>query len=255
MPSRSKISSARGSKASSNGKKTPAKKSRAANLQYVLPRLEEEYGPWPGLVLHDSLDFVLLSLLLLHLPLTEGWRAYRAFKSQFVDWNEVRIATAKEVQDVLRQAEEPLELSLFLKGFLHRLFTERHHVGLEFLHEMNISEIRSFFKKSPGFSESTVNLILERLKEYPVLPLEVWMQRCVERLGLVTPSSTSLQRQKDLYSQMPREKIFEVHSYLKEHARSLCGPHDKEIDCPHCVLKRGCPYPKKRTAKKSTKRK
>ena len=188
MPTRSRNNSSKGT--TKESKKATSRKTRAANPDYVFERLQEEYGSLDGVSIDDSLDLVIYSHLLLHLPFAESIKAYRAFKAQFVDWNEVRISTAKDVQDVVRHGDAPLELAIFLKEFLDRLFHEYHHVGLEFIRELNISEIRSFFKKSPGFAESTVHLLVQRTKEYPVLPLEGWMQPCLERLGLVSSSSS-----------------------------------------------------------------
>ncbi len=238
------------------GKRPSAQRSsamgRKASLDYVYSRLKETHGSLDDLECRDALDLLLFSHLLMILPLAESLRAFRQFKTQFVDWNEVRISTAKEVQDILRESEESLESAILIKEFLNRLFTEHHHLGLEFLKEKSISEIRSFFKKPPGINESTVNLLLEHLKEYPVVPLESWMHPCLERLGWASPTTTPLQRQKDLFEQASRERVLALYAYLAEHARAVCVTDPTQMDCPHCVLKRGCPHPNKVTARKNS---
>ncbi len=250
MPAKTRSTQPKNSKQAAKRSRSRAIR-KSANLDYVYTRFCEQFGPLKAVEFHDPLDLVVFSLLLQGLPLPACLKAFRSFKSQFVDWNEVRISTAKEVQDVVRDSKEALELAIFIKRFLHRLFNEHHHVSLDFLRELSISDIRSFFKKSPGFAEATVNLLLERLKEYPVVPLASWMEPCLERLGHGSPSITPLQRQKDLFEQIPRERVFPLHAYLAEHARTTCVAEDSLIDCPRCVLKRGCPYPRKSTARRS----
>ncbi len=241
-------------------KKTPSKPSKDASAgasgpMDILETLISSYGKLEGNEYTDSLDLILFSHLVLNMPLQEACRAYQRFKTQFVDWNEVRISGAKEVQEVVRAADDALELALFLKEFLNRLFTEHHHIGIEFLREMSLSEVRSFFKRSAGFGESTVHLLLVHHKDYPVLPLESWMQPCVERLGWAKPNTTSLQKQKDLHEGIPAEHIELVHFYLAELARQSCRMDDANVDCANCVVQSVCPTGiKKVKRKKATKK-
>ncbi|MFQ5655844.1 MAG: hypothetical protein ACE5GW_14085, partial [Planctomycetota bacterium] len=55
-----------------------------------------------------------------------------------------------------------------------------------------------------------------------------------------------------LYQKIPRDWVLPLHAYLTEHARSVCVPEEGRMDCPGCVLKRGCPYPKKVPARRSS---
>ncbi|MCI0650734.1 MAG: hypothetical protein L0Z55_02500 [Planctomycetes bacterium] len=231
-----------------------SKASHGARAETVHEKLREQHGGLEALPVTDLLDQFLLAHLLLQMPYAAAQKAYLAFKAQFVDWNEVRISTAKEVQDVLRGAAEPLEAAIVLKDFLHRLFLEKHHVGLEFLRDKSVSEIRSFFKNSRGLNESTVLLLLRLMKEHPVQPLEAWMQPCAERLGLVHRGSTLLQKEKQLFEKVPAAIAFEFHALLAEHSRAVCGLDESVLDCPSCVLRRSCPYPARAAAGAKKKR-
>ncbi len=253
----------------STGKKTPAPAKKAAKkaampaspsssaqessakpmrLDYLLEKLEEEHGDLSTLPpLLDNLDILFLSHLALQMSLADAKKAFVAIKTQFVDWNEIRISTTGEVKEILRGATEPLELAIFLKDFLQRLFLEQHHVGLEFLRDRSNPEIRSFFKKHPGFAESSIGLLLERVNDYPVVPLEVSTQPFLERVGFGAAGTTPLARQKELYEKIPRDRVLAVSLLINEHGRATCPPSDEALDCPDCPLKRGCPFPSKVT--------
>lgn len=237
--------------------RSPSKK-KSADPREILDAWRGHIGDIDGAEIRDTLDLTIFSHMALHMPLAEAVKAYQKFKSHFVDWNEVRISTAKEVQDVLRHGDEPLELAIFLKDFLNHLFTEKHHIGIDFLDDMTLSEVRSFFKKI-GFAEATVNLILATVKAYPVVPIDTWMQPCVERLGLVKKTATPLQRQKDLYTlvadgqetpEVDLETLRLFHYYLAEHARQVCVEENADIDCPACILQKSCPYTRKKGLRK-----
>lgn len=229
-------------------RKTPAKVTKPIRIDYLLEKLQESHGPFGSFpVPSDSLDVLALSFLGQHLSFAETLKAFQGLKNQFVDWNEVRISSAGEVREVLKGAIEPLELAISFKAFLQSLFLEQHHVGLEFLREKSNPEIRSFFKKHPVFSESTIILMLERINEYPVVPLENYVQTFLDRVGLGGDSVTPLQRMKDLYEKVSREHVLALHVMLHDQGRLVCPTAEEALDCPECPLKRGCPYPAKVT--------
>ena len=234
--------------AKSAAKKTPKASSKPIRFDYFLEKLYEEFGTGGTLpATSENLDVLLFAHLGLQMPLGEAEKAFLALKTQFVDWNEVRISPTEEVKDVLKAATEPRALAKFLKDFLQRLFIEQHHVGLEFLRDRTNPEIRAFFKKHPGFADATVGLILERINEYPVVPLESFTMPFLERVGLATATTTPLARQKDLYTKIPRGQVVHLSMVVHEQARSTCTVTEEELDCPSCALKRGCPYPAKVT--------
>lgn len=194
----------------------------SSKMDELFERLQEEYGVLDLSLVVDNLDVALFGCLVVSLPGQEALKAFRTLKTQFVDWNEVRISSAKEVQEVLREGSEPLELALVIKDFLQLLFTELHHVGLDFLRDKTISDIRSFFKKKTRIEEPVVTLLLERIKDYPAFPLEGGVQQCAEKLGLVAADATAVQAMKDVYAQIDRSRILHWFVYLTDHHRAGC---------------------------------
>ncbi|GEM_PF-4267427 len=193
----------------------------------------------------DLLDKVLLWSLTIHLPLRETIRAFGLFKSQFVDWNDVRISSAAEVQTVLRAAEEPLELAIRLKEFLNYLFQFHHHVGLEFLADRTPSETKDFFRQKGFVPGSVVSHVLEALHGYPILPLESWTQPMLLRTRISSNKHTPLQRQKILYETVsPEDRLLTVFA-LHEHARATCGDRKARLRCWECSFSIECPFPEK----------
>lgn len=206
--------------------------------------------PFPTLDLTDTLDLLMFGQLIDALPLEDALRAYEALKANFVDWNEVRISTLGELDEIFHKMSDPTDFSTGVKEFLNRLFTEHHHVGVDFLTALGNMEIKTFFKRSQRVPESAILLLMERLKEYPVIPLTAESVTVVERLGWVDSGATLLQKQKEVYAAIDRGQLVPLHVLLLEHARGTLS--DRPSDCPACSLET---KKAKKTAKKAAKKK
>ena len=97
----------------------------------------------------DVLDTLILGALTSKMRLKEVLKSWDLLRTQFVDWNEIRISSASEVAENFPKAENPLELANQIKEMLTTLFLIRHQVSLEFIRENTVPETREFFKRSP----------------------------------------------------------------------------------------------------------
>ena len=189
-------------------KAAPKASGKPIRVDYLLEKLGEEHGDDQTLPpIADNLDLMLFLRLCQDMRLADAKKAFLALRTQFVDWNEVRISPVDEVREVLKGAPDTDALARFLQGFLMSLFLEQHHVGLEFVRDKTNAEIKAFFKKHPGFADSSLGLLLERVNDYPVVPLEAYAMTFLERVGLGTSEATALSRQKDLYEHVPKGQV------------------------------------------------
>lgn len=219
---------------------------KSAAVAHVLEKLRAVHGGIGALDLGDPLDLVMFAQILAHSPLVDAIKTFHAFKTQFVDWNDVRVSNAEEVGDALAGANDPIALAILLKEFLNRLFNERNYVSLDFLRDMTLQEARAFFKKSPGISDVALQFLWATLKEQPVFPIDASMTPMATRLGLVHKERTThLQQQKELFEKIPKDKMVDAYALLLEHARRTCVPDEEKLGCPSCDVKRSCPYPNK----------
>ncbi|MEC9476026.1 MAG: hypothetical protein VX764_03195 [Planctomycetota bacterium] len=170
----------------------------------------------------DVMETAILGALTASMPLSEVLNAWDIFRTQFVDWNEVRISSASEVAAVFPKAEDPLQLAMQLKDMLATIFERRHQLSLEFIRENSISETREFFKRSPALPDLAKQLVLAHIKEQQIVPLESWAQGGLIRAGLVSSSHTSVQRQRQLHDQLGDLPV--VHTVLALHEVARLHP-------------------------------
>lgn len=201
-----------------------------------------ETGDLPGLPPTDVVDLIVFHKLQLSMPFESALRSYRNLKTRFVDWNEVRVTSLREIQDVLASGPESLEVSVFIKEFLEFVHRERQRVSLEFLMEENLGEIRSYLKKVRGLDPATVNLVLRVRKDLPVVPLNRAMERVLDRIGLLRNASRREQKERALHERVAPENALAVHHFLLNHSQEYCPSDETNLACERCCMRRVCTF-------------
>jgi endonuclease III len=178
----------------------------------------------------DVLTIVLFHRIHLSMPWEKALKAYQALQHEFVDWNEIRVSSLRELQEHLRGADNQLELAVFIKDFLEHVQRERHNLCLESLVEENLTDVRRFFRSVRGIEAATVDLVLNLRKGHPVFPLTQAMETVLVKLGICQKTATRDQRQKRLFTLVePPEAALTLHHFLVDLGRELDleGPVDK----------------------------
>ena len=170
----------------------------------------------------DVLTIVLYHGMHLTMPWEKALKAYQALQQEFVDWNEIRVSSLREIQEHLRGADNSLELAVFLKDFLEHVQKERHNLDLETLVEENLTDVRRFFRGVRGIDPATVDLVLSLRKEHPVFPMTASMETLLVKLGVSPKAATRDQRQKSLFSLIgDPDTSLTLHHFLVDLARDL----------------------------------
>jgi hypothetical protein len=161
----------------------------------------------------DILDLIIFHKLHLSMGAEDALKSFRQLKERFVDWNEVRISTVREIQDEL-SSSSTLELAVFIKDMLEFVHRERQYVSLEFLAEKNLGEIRKYLKQVKGIDSSTVDLILRVRKAHPVFPLNQTLETLLSKIGIFRRGETRDRKEKLLHDMVEPDKALVLHHYL-----------------------------------------
>jgi endonuclease III len=198
----------------------------------------------------DLLDVVIFHKLHQTTGAARALGSYRKLREHFVDWNEVRVSSLREIQEHLLDPETSLDVAIFIKDFLEFVHREQHNLSLEFLATRNQAEIRGYLLRIRGVESSTVNLILHLRKQLPVVPLNRPMETVLERLGVTRPKLPLPQKERQLHALVPEERILALHHFLLNHSLEVCPPDDRSLDCPHCRLRGICSYYERKGVKR-----
>ncbi|MBI4606657.1 MAG: hypothetical protein HY721_32235 [Planctomycetes bacterium] len=195
-------------------------------------------APYPSTVL----DLIIFHKLHICLPAENALKSYRHLRSSFVDWNEVRISTVREIQEALSAPAGSLDIAVFIKDLLEFVHRERQDLNLEFLVEQTSTDIRRFLKQVRGLDTSTIEMVLRQRKEYPVFPLNPALVTVLNRLGVLRNSETILQQEKALHELVDPRRALLLHHFLLDHSRRVCPPDVASVDCPSCRIRQICAF-------------
>jgi len=209
-------------------------------------RLEGTYKNYP----RDILELIIFHKIHFFVPEQEALLCFRRLKTLFVDWNEVRISSLKEIQEAFAGTQDALELAIFVKDFLENLHRENQTVSLEFLAKKNLVDIRKYLRGLRGVDPATVNLVLRLRKEHPVLPMSAPMEQTLLRLGLVRPEDNREQKEKYLHNLVDQANALSFHHFFLKHSREICPPEEEKMMCPDCEIRASCSYFERRRRRK-----
>ncbi|MEE2889566.1 MAG: hypothetical protein VX404_03900 [Planctomycetota bacterium] len=192
------------------------------SLQEIVKKAYRQHSTLHEIDDLDVMETAILGALTASMPLSDVLKAWDLFRTQFVDWNEVRISSAAEVAAVFPKANDPLQLAMQLKDMLATLFERCHQLSMEFIRENSISETKEFFKRSPSLPDLAKQLVLAHIKNQQMVPLESWAQGGLIRAGLVTSAQNSVQRQRLLHDQLGNLSV--IHTVLALHEEARLHP-------------------------------
>ncbi len=218
--------------------KTSIRKTRARQLRQALGILEKQLGRRRRRRPPDPLETLLVSVLagdgndLLAAEVLEKLRA------EMVDWNELRVTTPREIEELIAPLPDAAEKALALKRILQRLFVEKHTLNLahfqRFGRERLEKELDSFGVLPPAVKAR----MMLRAFDINVLPMTADIERIVKRLGLVDSYLTTDKVAEELAEVLPPKRVYSFYHLASEHAEKVCTA--RGYDCVKCLLVAVC---------------
>ena len=209
-------------------------------------------------------------------------RAIRLFKGidssgllAFSSWNEVRVSTLRDIQDVLICAgakNDTWDLSITIKDFLQNLFDTFGYCDLDDFSEKELNSYLDQLQGRPAswkgetvpfrpayatWTRKNARVVGELVLPEPALmylkfllgktkyaPFDYHSEKVLMRLGLITPEM-SYQDKRSVYNQLiGNEKPVSKHRKIVEFSKLVCLK--REPRCGICPLKNSCHYNQKK---------
>ena len=186
------------------------------------------------------LDVIILSILEPDETPGDVRSAYRVLKTEFVDWNELRVTHPKEIQGILetKLKKHLHEKSHKIKDILAQIFTLFNSLDLQFLWETDFSEIQKFLQQIHGLKEN----IIYRLITYACYQEDYCLSSSFLRVGKRIPiwndNLSQNMLKKLLFKEIGSDDLFYLHVLLFHHGESHCVP--KGCNCPSCCILKYC---------------
>ncbi|MBI3726371.1 hypothetical protein HY251_20790 [bacterium] len=177
-------------------------------------------------------------------PVTNAKKAVKSLldEEEFADWNEVRVSTQRELQEILEanRIEDASDLAPRLKTFLQSVFEELDDTDLESLKEMKPDKARRFLASLPGLPPWAVAYLVTLTGFEALLPWDPHTERVGGRIGLFDTGAPLPQRKKQLRAALQDEDPLRLHHLFVEHGKKTCT--DVDPKCPKCPVSQDCAY-------------
>ncbi len=167
-------------------------------------------------------------------------QALARFNDEFIDWNEVRVSSVSEIQETLAGIPEPEEKARKIRRFLRQLFSRTYGFTLESLAKKPLKEALKVLETYEAFESDFVTATVVQLAlGGHAIPIDHAAERVLRRLGLEEADVPSLRGAVE--RAIPKNRAMEFCALIEELASDTCK--SESPDCPHCELKKLCPYP------------
>ena len=227
-------------------------KQKQSRLKTVVSLLVKNY-PMPQKAPDEKLD--LLQLVALAAISDDPYsgaamQAMRRMERDYVDWNEVRVSSTYELEEVFKAYHLKPDHASMLKTVLQVIFERENKLTPDLTADTSPDTIRAYLGGYGNFPRTVQDAVLMFLDGQRDIPASETVLRFTTRIGVVEPGATAnavqLLYKKAAGAKSPRA----VHYAICRHCVELC--REKPL-CRKCFLVHHCDYGTKQTSGKLAK--
>ncbi|MBV9122269.1 MAG: endonuclease [Planctomycetes bacterium] len=168
-------------------------------------------------------------------------RAYRALGEHFFDWNELRVSSHREVEEVLGDLPRADLRAQRLISLLQEVFETTFSFDLETsLHKKGVKETAKRLSRYQAASDFAVAWIVQQALGGHAIPVDGPSLRVLKRLGLIEGDQEDPEALRaSLEHLVPKAKGYLLTELISALAQELCW--EEEPQCTGCPLLDECP--------------
>jgi endonuclease III len=210
-----------------------ASKNRAALINKVLKVVKKHFKP--SVVPKDRtlLEHLLFACCLENSPYEAAERAFQTLKSDYFDWNEVRVSTVRELAEALKPLNDPGEAATRVKRILQSVFETHYSFDVEQLKKQNIGAAVKHLEKFNGSTPFVVAFVTQHALGGHAIPVNAGLMESMRIVGVVSDAEAAKGVVPGLERTVPKSKGSEVGSQLHllgvEMHRSPYGPAIRKL--------------------------
>ena len=178
-------------------------------------------------------------------------RAFRKLREQFIDWNEIRVSSAREVEEALRGLPNAEQRAERVIGFLQQVFDEYFSFKIDDLDKKKggVKQATKQLSDYVSASPAVVSWVVQRSLGGHALPLDDSTFRTTQRLGLVEcDQQDRSSAQSSLEHLVPKAKGLSFTEQINYIAHEYC--YEEDPACKKCPMAKECPTGQERASKK-----
>jgi len=205
-----------------------ATKNRAGQINKVLKVVKKHYKPAVVPKERTLLEHLLFACCLENSGYDAAERVFQSLKSDYFDWNEVRVSTVRELAEALKTLNDPVESATRLKRMLQSVFETHYSFDVEHLKKQNIGASVKHLEKFNGSTSFVVAFVTQHALGGHSIPINRGLLDSMRIVGVISDAEFAKGLVPGLERAAPKSKGAEVGSLLHqlgvEMHRSPYGP-------------------------------
>jgi endonuclease-3 len=167
-------------------------------------------------------------------------RAFGNLREQFFDWNEVRVSSAREVEEALLDLPESEPRAERLISFLQEVFEADFSFDLEGIRKKGMKEAAKHLAKYQAANEYVVAWVVQQSLGGHAIPIDLPTLRVTRRLGLIDCEADDVDAARaSLEHLVPKAKGAQFCDLVSTLAGEVCW--EDEPQCGSCPMAADCP--------------
>lgn len=190
----------------------------AESLKSLLKKLAKEGKPEPRSAV-DPLRALVSGILAFDAPQSKVDAAMAIVDKEFVDLNELRVATELEVIEILGPKYPGIERrALMFREILNAIFEKEHTLNLERYKTLNKKDARAALRELPDMTPFVEAYTLMFAFDAAAAPIDSHMLEVLAEGGAVEPETTIEEAQKFIESHLKADELYEFYALVRRAA-------------------------------------
>jgi endonuclease III len=211
-----------------------ASKNRAALVNKALKVVKKHFKPSaPAVKDRSLLEHLVFACCVENSPYEAAEKVFHSLKSDYFDWNEVRVSSVRELAEVCKPLNDPNESATRIKRVLQSVFETHYSFDLEPLKKQNIGAAVKQLEKYNGSSPFVVAFVTQQALGGHAIPTNVGLLESLRIVGVISDAEAAKGVVPGLERTVPKSKGFEVgtqfHQLGIEMHRSPYGPTIRKL--------------------------
>lgn len=174
-------------------------------------------------------------------PSADATRAFDRLRKSFFDWNEIRVSSVHEVEDVLDRLEDSSNKARRIIGILQQIFDKK--FSFDALEELDKKGLKKAATELSGYGEVNdfvLAWVIQKALGGHAFPLDQPSMRVLARLGVIdSPADVPEVIRGSVEHMVPKAKGPLIVELISTHAAEMCT--EEKPACSECPLKKDCP--------------
>jgi endonuclease-3 len=172
--------------------------------------------------------------------LEQATQAFHNLRTQFFDWNEVRVSSTREIEEALAGLSDTESRAQRLISFLQEVFEKTFSFDLEDVQKKGLKQASKLLVSYGASSDYVGAWVVQRTLGGHAIPIDAPTLRCARRLGLVEPTTEDADAARSsLEHLIPKSKGAQFSDAISNLAERYCW--EGEPSCSGCPLSGECP--------------